>query len=53
LGRFCSAIADDARENLAGVDVISVGPLWGELGPGGMQYSVVVRTATSIDRDDC
>jgi hypothetical protein len=34
-----AVIAKDARENLAGVDVISIGPLWGELAPGGMQYS--------------
>ena len=38
-----AVIAKDARENLAGVDVISVGPLYGELAPGGVaQYSVVV-----------
>jgi hypothetical protein len=36
-----AVIAKDARENLAGVDVVSV-PLWGELAPGGMQYSVFV-----------
>jgi hypothetical protein len=35
-------IAKDASENLAGVDVISVGPLYAELAPGGTQYSVVV-----------
>jgi hypothetical protein len=33
-----AVIAQDARENLAGVDVISVGPLCGELAPGGVQY---------------
>jgi hypothetical protein len=35
-------IADDARENLAGVDVISIGPLHAaEPAPGGTRYSVV------------
>jgi hypothetical protein len=34
-------IADDARENLAGVDVISIGPLHAaEPAPGGTRYSV-------------
>ena len=37
-----AVIAKDARENLAGVDVISVGPLYSEQAPGGVQYSVVV-----------
>jgi hypothetical protein len=35
-------IAQDARENEAGVDVISIGPVYGEMAPGGVQYSVVV-----------
>jgi hypothetical protein len=35
-------IADYARENLDGVDVVSIGPLYGEPGPGGVQYSVPV-----------
>jgi hypothetical protein len=35
-------IANCAREELTGVDVISVGPLLAELGPGGVQCSVVV-----------
>jgi hypothetical protein len=38
-------IANYARENLEGVDVVSVGPLFGEIGEmasGGVQYSVVV-----------
>ena len=34
-------IAKDARQNLAAVDVISVGPLFGEVTSGGVQYSVV------------
>jgi hypothetical protein len=37
-----AVLAKDASENLAGVDVISVGPLYAEQMPGGMQYSVVV-----------
>jgi hypothetical protein len=37
-----AVIAKDARENLDGVDVISAGPLCGELAPGGMQYSAFV-----------
>src|ERR1700746_2382786 len=37
-----AVIAKDARENLAGVDVISVGPLYAEQASGGVQYSVVV-----------
>ena len=41
-------IAEDARENLAGVDVVSVSPLLAELVPGGFQYSIV---AIVPDRD--
>ena len=37
-----AVIAQDASENLAGVDVVSVGPLFAELALGGMQYRVVV-----------
>jgi hypothetical protein len=37
-----AAIAEDARENLDGVDVVSVGPLFAEPGPGAVQYSVPV-----------
>jgi hypothetical protein len=37
-----AAIAEDAREHFAGVDVISVGPLLAEQKPGFVQYSVVV-----------
>jgi hypothetical protein len=33
-------IAQDARENQAGVDVISVGPVYGEQADHGLQYSV-------------
>jgi hypothetical protein len=36
-----AVIAKDASKNFAGVDVVSVGPLYGEQVPGGMQYSVV------------
>jgi hypothetical protein len=35
-----AVIAKDASENLAGVDVVSVGPLLGEQVSGGMRYSV-------------
>jgi hypothetical protein len=35
-------IANYAREELAGVDVISVGPLFAEPEPGGVQCSVIV-----------
>jgi hypothetical protein len=44
-------IAQDARENQAGVDVISVGPVYGEPVPGGAQYSVMV-IVPSRDRDN-
>ena len=37
-----ATIAKDARESWAGVDVVSIGPVFAELGSGGMQYSVVV-----------
>ena len=37
-----AVIAKDACENLEGVDVVSVGPLFAELAPGGVEYSVVV-----------
>jgi hypothetical protein len=33
-----NSAAKDASENLAGVDVVSIGPLFAELAPGGMQY---------------
>jgi hypothetical protein len=35
-------IAKEALENLGGLDVISDGSLWGELAPGGTQYSMWV-----------
>jgi len=35
-------IAQDARDNQAGVDVISVGPVYGEQVDHGLQYSVMV-----------
>ena len=34
-------ITKDAQENLAGIDVVSVGPLFVESVPGGFQYSIV------------
>jgi len=37
-----AVIAKNARENVAGADVISVGSLFAEPRPGGVQYSVVV-----------
>jgi hypothetical protein len=41
-------ITKDAQENLAGIDVVSVGPLFVESVPGGFQYSIV---AIVPDRD--
>jgi hypothetical protein len=47
-------IADDARENLAGVDVISIGPLYAdEPAPGGTRYSVVAIGPTGPERTVC
>jgi hypothetical protein len=46
-----AAIAKDASENHGGVDVISVGPVYGEPAPGGAQYSVMV-IVPSRDRDN-
>ena len=37
-----AAIAHDARQNLAGVDVVSVGPVYGEQADHGLRYSVMV-----------
>jgi hypothetical protein len=44
-------IANDASENLAGVHVVSVGPVFAELVPGGMQYSVIVIVPERGGRD--
>jgi hypothetical protein len=41
----------DASENLARVDVVSIGPLFAELAPGGMQYSVVVIVPNRDGKD--
>jgi hypothetical protein len=46
-----AVIAKDARDNLAGVDVVSVGPVWAELAPGGMQYIVFVIVAKCGGKD--
>ena len=46
-----AAIADEARENYGGVDVISVGPLFAEPGPGGVQYSAVVIVSERGGKD--
>ena len=46
-----AAIADEARENHGGVDVISVGPLFAEPGPGGVQYSAVVIVSERGGKD--
>jgi len=40
--KVAAVIAKHAREKLAGVDVISIGPVFGEMVAGGVQYSVVV-----------
>jgi hypothetical protein len=39
------------RENLAGVDVVSVGPLFAKLTPGGVQYSVVAIVPDRSGKD--
>jgi hypothetical protein len=44
-------LAADARENLDGVDVVSVGPLYAEQVPGGVQYSVVVIVPDRTGKD--
>ena len=46
-----AVIAPDARENLDGVDVVSVGPLLAEPVPGGVQYSAVVIVAERGGKD--
>ena len=46
-----AVIAKDASENLAGVDVVNVGPLWGELAPGGTQYSVIAIVPNRDGKD--
>jgi hypothetical protein len=46
-----AGIATDARANLAGVNVVSVGPLVAEQEPGGVQYSVVVIVPNKTGND--
>jgi hypothetical protein len=46
-----AVIARDASDNLAGVDVISVGPLYADQVPGGTQYSVVVIVPNRDGKD--
>jgi hypothetical protein len=46
-----AVIAPDAREDLDGVDVVSVGPLLAEPVPGGVQYSAVVIVAERGGKD--
>ena len=43
-------IANYAREELAGVDMISVGPLFAEPGPGGVQYRLLVIVPEGIGK---
>jgi hypothetical protein len=40
------ALADEARENHGGVDVISVGPAYTSLTPFGQRYSVLANRPT-------
>jgi len=46
-----AVIAKNARENVAGADVISVGSLFAEPRPGGVQYSVVVTVPERSGKD--
>ena len=48
-----AAIAEDARENLDGVDVVSVGPLFAEPGPVAVQYSVPVIVQDRDKKNFC
>ena len=36
-----AAIAEDALENLSGIDVVSVGPVFGEQAEDGVRFSLV------------
>ena len=48
-----AVIATDARENLDGVDVVSVGPLLADPVRGGVQYSAVVIVPERGERTLC
>ena len=41
-GQIAANIARDAQENLAGLEVVSVGPMYAEQVPGAVRYGVVV-----------